>query len=133
MTKILLDSFRTDRFYISKDRAVEDIVLSFSDRLRMDGDYFSSLAKVFLKKEDVKRIFVNNGPVWQDDYEELENIFREKLHNNTDRIERMFKNKHGIEVKYEEDKGLLSLSYSDKSLLPPIYTNCEVARRVNCE
>jgi hypothetical protein len=133
MTKTLLDSFRTDRFYISRDRAVQDLVLSFSDRLRIDESYFSSVAKAFLRKEDVKRIFVDNGTVWQDDYLELENLLREKLYNNTDRIERMFKNKHGIEVKYEEDKGLLSLKYSDKSLLPPIYTNCEVARRVNHE
>ena len=118
----LLDSFRSDLFYISKDRAIEDLSHKYRDKLMFEDDFFVSQT-IYLREEAVKRILYAKGIVWQDDYEELENLYREKLYNHSDMIERTFKDQYGIDIKYEEDVGLFSLRYSDKKFLPKKFLN----------
>lgn len=117
-----LDSFRSDFFYISKEKSIEDLVYHYRDKLMTDENFFYS-QRIFLREDSIKRIFVDKGVVWQDDYYELEDLYSEKLQSNADVLEHEFKDLYGIDVKYEEDVDLLSLKYSDKRFLPNKFLN----------
>lgn len=120
----LLSSFINDLYYISREKSIEDLVHRYRDKLMFDENFFNSQC-ILLREESLKRIF-NDGILFQDDYYELEDLYRDRLLNNPEIIEHDFKNHYGVDIKYEKDVGLLSLKHSDKRFLPKSFLNKEL-------